>query len=140
MADKFKLEIYTPQKVYNEMMVDSLTIITQYGQLTILSHHIEFLTNVEISVAVIEIDDIKKHYAVGGGALHFKSDENKAILILHSIESVEEIDENKVIKEKEEAEQRLKNKESYEEQKEAELALRRTINLINAKKEYKDQG
>lgn len=140
MAEQFLLEIYTPQKIYKETLVDSLSFKTDVGTVTILPHHIEYMANVDISVLVITIDGKENHYAVGGGLVRFKSKENKAILVLHSIESVSEIDENKVLKAKEEAEERLKNKESYEEQKEAELALQRAINLITAKREYKDQG
>lgn len=140
MAEKFKLEIFTPQKIYEESLIDSLSVRSNGGLITILPHHIEYMANVDISVLSITNDGKDSHYAVGGGLIRFKSEENKAILVLHSIESVNEIDINKVMKEKEEAEERLKNKESYEEQKEAELAVRRALNMITAKNEYKDQG
>lgn len=42
--------------------------------------------------------------------IHFKSKENTAILVLHSIETVEEIDEVKVLKAKQEAEENLRLK------------------------------
>lgn len=131
MPNQFKLEIYTPQKVYQTSLIDSLTVQTELGQLTILPNHVEFLANVDISVLIITKNGEEQHYAVGGGVIHFKSKENTAILVLHSIETVEEIDEVKVLKAKQEAEEKLKTQISYEEQKEAELSLRRAINMIN---------
>lgn len=124
MPNQFKLEIYTPQKVYQTSLIDSLTVQTELGQLTILPNHVEFLANVDISVLIITKNGEEQHYAVGGGVIHFKSKENTAILVLHSIETVEEIDEVKVLKAKQEAEEKLKTQISYEEQKEAELSLR----------------
>lgn len=140
MPNQFKLEIYTPQKVYQTSLIDSLTVQTELGQLTILPNHVEFLANVDISVLIITRNGEEQHYAVGGGVIHFKSKENTAILVLHSIETVEEIDEVKVLKAKQEAEEKLKTQISYEEQKEAELSLRRAINTINFRHRYKDQG
>lgn len=140
MPNQFKLEIYTPQKVYQTSLIDSLTVQTELGQLTILPNHVEFLANVDISVLIITKNGEEQHYAVGGGVIHFKSKENTAILVLHSIETVEEIDEVKVLKAKQEAEEKLKTQISYEEQKEAELSLRRAINMINFRNRYKDQG
>ncbi len=140
MPNQFKLEIYTPQKVYQTSLIDSLTVQTELGQLTILPNHVEFLANVDISVLIITKNSEEQHYAVGGGVIHFKSKENTAILVLHSIETVEEIDEVKVLKAKQEAEEKLKTQISYEEQKEAELSLRRAINMINFRHRYKDQG
>lgn len=98
MPNQFKLEIYTPQKVYQTSLIDSLTVQTELGQLTILPNHVEFLANVDISVLIITKNGEEQHYAVGGGVIHFKSKENTAILVLHSIETVEEIDEVKVLK------------------------------------------
>ena len=140
MPNQFKLEIYTPQKVYQTSLIDSLTVQTELGQLTILPNHVEFLANVDISVLIITKNGEEKHYAVGGGVIHFKSKENTAILVLHSIETVEEIDEVKVLKAKQEAEEKLKTEISYEDQKEAELSQRRAINMINFSHRYKDQG
>ena len=139
MPNQFKLEIYTPQKVYQTSLIDSLTVQTELGQLTILPNHVEFLANVDISVLIITKNGEEQHYAVGGGVIHFKSKENTAILVLHSIETVEEIDEVKVLKAKQEAEEKLKTQISYEEQKEAELSLRRAINMINFRHRYKDR-
>ena len=88
MPNQFKLEIYTPQKVYQTSLIDSLTVQTELGQLTILPNHVEFLANVDISVLIITKNGEEQHYAVGGGVIHFKSKENTAILVLHSIETV----------------------------------------------------
>ena len=41
MPNQFKLEIYTPQKVYQTSLIDSLTVQTELGQLTILPNHVE---------------------------------------------------------------------------------------------------
>lgn len=136
--EKLNLLIVTPQKVYKNTKVDSLGVTTDLGQITILPHHEELLANVAISILIIKEADKEKHYAVGGGAMHFKAKDNQAVLVLHSIEAVEEIDENKVLKEKQEAEMKLKVQTSYEEHREAELSLLRSLNMLAAKQTYKD--
>lgn len=136
--EKLNLLIVTPQKVYKDTQVDSLEVTTDLGQITILPHHEELLANITISILIIRDNNKEKHFAVGGGALHFKANENEAVLVLHSIESVEEIDENKVLKAKQDAENKLKLQTSYEEHREAELSLLRSLNMLNVKKSYKD--
>lgn len=136
--EKLNLLIVTPQKVYKDTQVDSLEVTTDLGQITILPHHEELLANITISILIIRDNNKEKHFAVGGGALHFKAKENEAVLVLHSIESVEEIDENKVLKAKQDAENKLKLQTSYEEHREAELSLLRSLNMLNVKKSYKD--
>lgn len=136
--EQMNLLVVTPQKVYKEERVDSVSLVTQGGEITLLPHHEELLANVEISVLSIASGGRMRHYAVGGGAVHFKEKENLALLVLHSVDSVDEVDENKALREKREAEEKLKVETSSEEHRAAELSLRRSLNLLAFKRSYKD--
>ena len=95
MDKKFHLKIVTPEKIYEDKEIDCLTILTSEGEVTILPNHVEYLANVEISVLTVKSNDKEKHYAVGGGAIHFIENTNTAVLVLNSIIAVENIDVEK---------------------------------------------
>ncbi len=131
------LKIVTPYKVIDLKDVKSVTAETNLGEVEILPFHCDYLTNVEISILTVNFKDETKHYTVGGGALHFREDDNLLVLILNSIIPVEDIDIAKAFKDKLLAEAKLKRELSKEEHKKAELALRTSIVEINAKNTFK---
>ena len=96
MDKKFHLKIVTPEKIYEEKEIDRLTVLTSEGEVTILPNHVEYLANIEISVLTVANNQKEKHYAVGGGAIHFIESTNTAVLVLNSIIAVENIDVEKL--------------------------------------------
>ncbi len=132
------LKIVTPYKVISLKDIKSVKAITDLGEVEILPFHCDYLANVEISVLTINFIDKEKHYAVGGGALHFKEDENELVLILNSIIPVQDIDLAKAAKARIEAEAKLKRSASHLEHKKAEIALRTSLLQINAKNDFKE--
>lgn len=134
MEEKFNLKVVTPEKVYNISDIDSIEVSTDNGIVTILSHHAEYLANVEISLAYIVKGNEKYVYSIGGGAIHFNEKENLATLVVTSIHSPDDVDV-KALKEKEKIQiEKLSKTQSIQEQKRAELILKRITNdlkLIN---------
>ncbi len=131
-ASRFKLEIIVPEKVYFSKEVDSLSVTTTNGVITILAHHTDLIGNLMISHMTIRENGHVNEYAIGGGAINIISKENKVVLILNSIESKEEIDIERAKLAKENAQKRLSDASlSYRDQLKAEIKLKRALNRID---------
>ena len=133
-SPKIRLKIVTPEKIYGIFDVDSILIQTDQGQVNILPYFANYIANVEISEMVLYIDGKKTCYAVGGGALSVIN--HKAKLMVNTIEGIDEIDANRIIEAKKIAEQRVKDAQSSDELKRAELKLKRALNREALIKKY----
>ncbi len=133
-SSKISLKIVTPEKIYGIFDVDSILIQTDQGQVNILPYFANYIANVEISEMVLYIDGKKNCYAVGGGALSVIN--HKAKLMVNTIEGIDEIDASRIIEEKKIAEQRVKDAQSSDELKRAELKLKRALNREALIKKY----
>ena len=126
--NSFNIKIVTPNKVLDDIKAEKLTVLTKEGMISLLSHHVEYMTVLEISTIEILFNGETTHYTIGGGLLRFLENENTAILIGKSFCPVEE--------EKENLSKKIKNSNSEIEHKASELELKRAINRINAKKSF----
>ena len=131
--DSFKLQIITPQKKYGEMDVDVLSVNTHYGQISIYAHHKDYIANVEISPMKIKIGNHTFHYALSGGVLNVIQKTNTVQLIVRSIEAYDQIDLQRAIAEKAEAEKLLLSAKSVREYNDAEIKLKRALNRLRVK-------
>ena len=135
--ETFQLEIVTPLRKYASRQVESISVDTHFGQISIYAHHQDMIANVEISPLVMHYDGGKvAHFAVSGGVLYCLCKENKAQLIVNAIESYDEIDLQRAIAEKVEAEKLLINAKSIKDYNQAEIILKRAINRINVKEKF----
>lgn len=135
--ETFQLEIVTPLRKYASRRVQSFSVETHFGQISVYAHHEDMIANVEISPLVI-VDDKGQvnHYAVSGGVCYCLCKENKVQLIVNAIESYDEIDLQRAIAEKVEAEKLLINAKTVKEYNQAEIALKRAINRISVKEKF----
>ena len=106
MEKKIHLKIITPSGIYFTGDVDFLRVHAEHGVLGILPNHQPLISTVTISEMKIVMNGQKFYYAVGGGILDVKKD--LTILLLNSVERVDEIDIGRAILAKERAEARLK--------------------------------
>ena len=136
--ESFTVEVVTPHKVYEPFLATKLIVTTDAGEINILSNHAEYIANVEISPLTIYQGDKVTHYAVGGGAIRFDENKNKATLILNSFKSVEDINLTKIEISKKKWQEKLLEDSSTFEHKQAELHLKRIINEMTTKNNYKD--
>lgn len=134
MSDTFQLEIITPLRKYASRQVESISVDTHFGQISIYAHHEDMIANVEISPLVMRTDGKVYQFAVSGGVLYCQCKENKVQLIVNAIESYDEIDLQRAIAEKVAAEKLLVEAKSVKEYNQAEIALKRAVNRINVKK------
>ncbi len=133
--NRFHLVIDNPDRNYFNGEIESLSIVTTQGTLTILAHHTDLIANVEISHMVIHQNGHILNYAIAGGVLNVYQKENTVILCVNAIESEEEIDLTRALKAKEKAENILKEENlSIRDGLKAEIKLKRALNRISLKK------
>ena len=131
---QFSLDIYTPFGHYLSDKVEYLSFKSEEYALGILADHAPLITTVTICEIIIITNGEKQKYATSGGVA--KIENNKAELILKSIESQDEIDLDRAIKAKERAENRLANADLEPILvTRSKIALARAINRIKIKEE-----
>ena len=131
MTNRFQLTIIVPEKVYLDKSVDSLSVVTSQGALTILAHHVDFIANIEISMLTIRDQGKVINYAVSGGIMNIFQKENKVLLLVNAIESTAEIDEARAKAAEKRAEERLAEEGlTLREQQKAEIKLKRALNRL----------
>ncbi len=132
MANRFHLEIIVPTSVYFNDDVDSVSVVTSDGVLTILAEHADLIANIEISHLVIRQNGHLDNYAVSGGVLNIYQKENKVMMMVNAIESQDEIDYERANKAKDNAQKRLQEEElSLREQQKTEIKLKRALNRLS---------
>ena len=132
MSPFFELEIIVPEKTYFDDKVNSLSVVTSDGELTILAHHTDLIANIEISHMKINANGKVKYYAVSGGIMNIYQKENKVILCVNAIESQDEIDKDRALRAKENAENKLKQESiTLREQQRFEIKLKRALNRLS---------
>ncbi len=130
-----RCRIVTPLGVYKEMETTILNVKNKTGQLGILPNHVPLVTMLEISKMSTIENGNREEYAIGGGLLYFEN--NEAKILVDSIESKNEIDEERAMAAKLRAEENLNNENrSNDDMKRAELSLKRAINRLSVKGTY----
>lgn len=133
MANKFSLEIKSPDGKHLEDQVDILNIRLSDGEVGIMKGHLPLIGVIDISHFDYVKDGKTHEFAISGGILDVTRE--KVMVLADSYESKEDIDIQRAEKAKERAEGFLKeakaNPNAEVDVKRAELALRRAINRIN---------
>ena len=93
MAKKINFQIVTPEKVIFEDMIDSVTIPTQMGEITVLPNHIPLVSVLVAGELRLKKDNQEIPMAVSGGFIEVQK--NKVVILADTAERVEEIDEKR---------------------------------------------
>ena len=86
----FQLTIVTPDGEYYHGPAESLTVRATTGELTLLAHHIDFVTALGMGEARVTIDGQKRYAACIGGMLAMTK--NEVRLIATTFEWADQID------------------------------------------------
>ena len=131
----FTLDIFTPFSHYFSDEVECLQVSSEDYRLGILPNHAPLVSTVTICEMVIQKGGKKESYATSGGVIEVK--DNKVVLLLKAIESVDEIDLSRAEAAKDRALKRLANP-NLETVKvtSSKLALARAENRINLKNRF----
>ena len=132
------LKIITPSQVYLEQEVDYVEVKAPHSVLGILPKHAPLVSSLEIGLLKIKMNNATLYFAAGEGIINVRKDET--IILLSSIERVDEIDINRAIEAKKRAEERLLNNVTSSgkevDKERASKALSRAINRIKIYSDY----
>ena len=109
MAKLFNLEIITPQGLFLQEEVESLTIKLSSGYRTFLAKHLPLIGAIEYDEMHIMKNNNYSYFAVHGGIINVTNE--KITLLVNNIERLEDIDLERALKAKERALQRLQSKD-----------------------------
>lgn len=105
------LEIITPEKVVFSDEIDELIVPTVNGEIAILPHHVNLLTQLEPGEMTIKSKSKTQHLAVTGGFIQIANDKI-SLLSDYAIRS-EEIDAKKALEARERAEKKMKEEKEH---------------------------
>lgn len=129
MANKLNLKIITPQKIVLEKDIDSITLPSDEGEITILPRHTNLFSLLKEGVIKFKINDEEDYLAIGGG--YVETDGKSINVLVSKAYGQDEINHNLTEKAIVEAKNILKVSRDSKQREEAMLILRRS--LINMK-------
>ena len=124
----FDLKIITPEGVYLEDRVDSLSVKLTTGYRTILTHHYPLVGTLDFAPMHIIKGKNTMYYSLHGGVIRVEKD--IVTLITNSIEHKDDIDIKRAMDSKARAEKRLSERLDETDIKRAELSLKRALSRI----------
>ncbi|HEX9664444.1 MAG TPA: ATP synthase F1 subunit epsilon [Patescibacteria group bacterium] len=89
---KINFEITTPEKIAHKDQIDSVTVPTKMGQITILPNHIPLVSSLVAGELIVRKDGQETPLAVSGGFVNVQPN-NRVVILADTAEKVEEIDE-----------------------------------------------
>lgn len=132
---ELNLEIVTPSKSAFKGEIKSITVPGTKGRFQVLKNHAPIISTLDVGMIKVDLPDGKaNYYSTAGGTIEVF--DNKVIVLADSIELVSDIDEERALKAKQRAEERLAEKRSEINVSRAETALARSINRLNVKEKY----
>ena len=129
MAEKFKLSIISPDRVFTEVEAEFLEFTSTEGELGIYAQHIPLTTILEPCVMKIHNEGEVKKAAILGGFVEILKD--KITVLAEDAQWPDDIDVARAKAAKKRAEDRLTAKQEGTDMLRAEAALKRAIARIN---------
>ena len=122
------VEIITPRGLYKRLKTPIINITSVDGERGILPNHMPVVFALDIGKLETEENGRRQLYAISEGLFYF--DDNKARILVSTIEAKEEIDVQRAQASKERQIRRLEEKDENIDLKRAEVSLRRALNRI----------
>jgi len=86
-----KFKIATPERVMLETEVDSVSLPTQLGEITVLAHHMPLVANLVPGEVKYKQQNQENIFAVSGGVIEV-TDKNEVVVLADTAEFAPEID------------------------------------------------
>ena len=122
------VKIVTPHGTYKEFNTPFINITSKDGERGILPNHVPVVFMIDIGKLETNEDNMDHLYAVNGGMFYFEN--NKATILVDTIEAKEDIDLKRAIASKDRQLSKLEKKDPNIDLKRAEVALKRALNRI----------
>lgn len=122
---KFQLEILTPEKIFFDGEVDSLTVETEEGELCIWAHHAPLAVGLPAGVLRIRTEENVREAVNGEGFVEVRPD--KTVVLCQTMEWPEEIEKHLVERAIYENERRMREARSRAEYQTGKANLARAF-------------
>ena len=132
MAEIFKVEIITPDRIFYEGEAEFLEFTTSAGDIGVYAKHIPMTTVLAPGAVIVHNGEEETVAAVHSGFAEILGD--KVTLLAEIAEWPEEIDLNRAEAAKNRAEERIAAKATDTDIKRAEFALRKAVTRIDVAK------
>lgn len=109
-----KFKIVTPERVLVETEVDSVTLPTQTGEITVLQNHIPLVSSLAAGEVKYKTAGKESFFAVSGGFIEVKKN-HEVVVLADTAEFGHEIDEHRAEQARAKAQELMKG--SYHDQK-----------------------
>ena len=126
MSNDFFVEIITPTNQIDMGNADYLRLPVLDGLFGVMKNHASALVSLGVGEIKIQNSDNVEYLATSGGVLDFKN--NKAQLLLESVEKASEIDSQRAEKSQNRAKERLKDSKS--DRNRADISLIKALNRL----------
>jgi F-type H+-transporting ATPase subunit epsilon len=127
--NEFHLTVVTPDGTEFDGMATSLLVKTDSGDVEILANHADYFASLGIGRARIEANGEKRIASSAGGFLSVKK--NEVMLVATTFEFANEIDVERALQAKEEAEESIARSDNDKTLTLAKAKLARAMNRIN---------
>ena len=125
---ELKLKIVTPDRVFFDGEIISITARGIEGDFTILKNHAPFVTVIQISKMKVKTQEGSRVAAISGGYITVR--DNDIVIMSDACEWEDEIDVERAQRAKDRAEKRLQSVKGEKDVITAELALKRAMNRL----------
>lgn len=132
MAEKFLLEILTPERSFFVDMIQSIIFNTDDGEMSVQKSHEPMVVTILPGEVRINRDNKWVACSVAEGFIEIRPDET--IMFTQTAEWPEEIDIKRAERAKERAEERMRQKQSEEEYRRSKIALARAMARLSLSK------
>lgn len=105
---KIQFKIVTPERVVFEDEVDSVTLPTRAGEITVLPSHIPLVSTLKAGEILVKKSGEETPMAISGGLVEVT--ENKLVVLADTAERIEEIDEARAEEGRRKAQELLERK------------------------------
>lgn len=119
------LKIITPRKIVVDKEIDSITVPSFDGEITILSRHENLFALLVEGIIKIKQGDDEEYFSIGGG--YIETDGNNVTVLVSKAYGQDEIDKNLIEKALEEAKKILSETKDEKQRAEAMAMMRRAI-------------
>jgi F-type H+-transporting ATPase subunit epsilon len=109
-----KFKIVTPERVLLETEVDSVTLPTQMGEITVLPDHVPLVASLKSGEVKYKIGGQESFFAVSGGFIEVKKN-HEVVVLADTAEFGHEIDEHRAEQARQKAHELMRG--SYHDQK-----------------------
>ncbi len=132
----FQIVIATPEREVFRDQVNSVSLPTTEGEITVLAHHVPIVTTLKPGELLIRKNGEQNPYAISGGFVEVRPD--KLLILADTAEHVSEIDEQRAQEAIARAE-KLKAEKSAESVDYAQVAakLERDLNRVRMVRKYR---